>query len=484
MSDNRHHAGNVPELIGDRYRVEHLVGEGASALTYRGHDERLDRPVAIKFLRQTIAADESFVRRFELEARAAASVAHGNVVDVYDFGQQDGWMYIVMQFVDGQDLKEVIKRDAPLSIRNVRSIIGQVLDGLQAIHAAGIIHRDIKPQNVLIGHDGRARLTDFGVARTESDVNMTSAGTTLGTSAYMSPEQAQGHRVTEATDLYAVGVMVYEMLTGYLPFNAPTAAAMMLEHIQNDAVPPSQRLPGRGINPPTDSVVMQALAKDPRRRFGSARAMKQAVGQALSGTTQSTSQETVVARGSASDQTRVAPVGWSAQPPPQSHPTAAQTWPGSESGQYSRDRAVPSGNEGNGMRRVMLALLTLLLVGVIGVGAMMALPELNIFSGSGDPTVTPSPPAATLEPGGVEQIEPTETAESDPTATDTPPTETPEPRATDTPPTQTPMPTSTPTPIPPTQTPVPTQPPPAPQPTDAPPIIEPLEITPFPTTAG
>ena len=204
-----------PERLADRYQVQEVIGSGGSAITYRGRDERLDRPVAIKILRAHFAQDERFVRRFGREARSAASIAHGNVVDVYDFGQYDDALYIVMQLIEGEDLKHLIEREAPLDSSRVQSIIGQVLDGLQAIHAAGIIHRDIKPQNVLIGRDGIARVADFGIAQAEEDSGMTTAGTTLGTAAYMAPEQAQASRITEATDLYAVGVVLYEMLTGF-----------------------------------------------------------------------------------------------------------------------------------------------------------------------------------------------------------------------------------------------------------------------------
>jgi serine/threonine-protein kinase len=212
-----------PERLADRFRVLDEIGAGATAITYRGWDERLERSVAIKILRASVALDPTFVRRFQQEARAAASISHGNVVDVYDFGQQDDALYIVMQYVEGEDLKHLITREGALPVDRAREIAGQVLDGLRAIHAAGIIHRDIKPQNVLIGRDGVARLTDFGVAQVAEDSGMTTAGTTVGTAAYMAPEQAQAGRITEATDLYAVGVMLYEMLTGFLPFNAPTA---------------------------------------------------------------------------------------------------------------------------------------------------------------------------------------------------------------------------------------------------------------------
>ena len=271
-----------PTRFANRYRVDGKIGEGAHASTWRGWDERLERTVAIKTLHPKLANDPVFVQRFQAEAKVAASVRQANVVDVYDFGQEDGTLYIVMQFIDGEDLKQLIRRTAPISIRDTRRIIGNVLDGLNAIHAAGIVHRDIKPQNVLIGHDGVARVTDFGVAEVEVTAGLTGEGFTIGTVDYMAPEQAQARPLTPSADLYATGVMLYEMLTGTLPFQGTNSRETMLQHINGALTPPSARLPGRDITPAIDAVINQSLSKDPARRFGSARAMKQAVGQALS----------------------------------------------------------------------------------------------------------------------------------------------------------------------------------------------------------
>jgi eukaryotic-like serine/threonine-protein kinase len=470
VSSNHGSQKRPPERLADRFRVLEEIGAGASAITYRGWDERLERPVAIKILRSGFAFDPTYVRRFQIEARAAASVSHGNVVDVYDFGQQDDALYIVMQFIDGEDLKHLIVREGALPADRVREIIGQVLDGLRAIHAAGIVHRDIKPQNVLIGRDGIARVTDFGVAQVAEDSGMTTAGTTVGTAAYMAPEQAQAGRISEATDLYAVGVMMYEMLTGFLPFNAPTAVAMMLLHIQDPPVAPSQRLPGRGIPRSLDGVVMQALAKNPADRFNSALAMKQAV-QGRSQASYGNSQATVEMPAASSQSTTMM-----ARPQPGPRPAMPpRTAPAAPPRSMER--------EGAGMRS---ALGGLFLVALLALGAMAVwyfYDDWRSNQGSDDPPTatvmveapvvtetvpateepTPAPtpeptvPPTEEQPALIEPIDPT--AAIEPTAEPSPTAE--------------PLPTATTEPSP---TPSPTD-EPLPTPTEEPPLIEPIDPT-------
>lgn len=454
-----------PGRLADRYDVQEPIGEGASAITYRGWDDRLERVVAIKILREDVARDESYVRRFRQEARSAASVSHGNVVDVYDFGTQDGALYIVMQYVDGEDLKHLIQHDAPIPPQRVRSIIGQVLDGLQAIHAVGIVHRDVKPQNVLIGRDGIARLTDFGVAHVHEDSGLTTHGTTVGTAAYMAPEQAQASRVTEATDLYAVGVMIYEMLTGYLPFNGPTAMATMLEHIQNDPVPPSQRLPGQGITAAMDSVVMQALAKDPTRRFNSARAMKQAVGSGLSDRNTGGAQPTVAVP-SATTTARA-----HSRRPSERKLGHAPYMPPNATAAHYEDRG-PIRDEGAGVNGAVKSLLTVILIALLA-GAGWFLFD-NLQDEEGGRGALPTETTEVVQPTNTPEPSPTDGTEiigpPDPPQS---PTETPEPTM---PPTV--EPTEEPT-LPPAPT--ATQEDGVIEPLEPGDVIDPLEITPFPT---
>ncbi|MCO5217673.1 MAG: protein kinase [Thermomicrobiales bacterium] len=410
----------VPTILADRYRLETPVGEGAHATTWRGWDEKLSRPVAVKILRAEVATDPQFVQRFRDEARVAASVRQGNVVDVYDFGQEQGVLYIVMQFVDGQTLKSLIQQRAPLDPRETRRIIGHVLDGLQAIHAVGIVHRDIKPQNILIGRDGVAKVTDFGVAEVGRSSGMTNNGMTIGTVEYMAPEQAQGAELTPSADLYATGVILYEMLTGTLPF-AGTSREIMLQHVNAAVTPPGVRMPQRGISPATDAVVIQSLAKDPQRRFANARAMKQAIGQALSDSASPNTQATSVI---------------ASQRPSQPAPVAMPH--------------VDVADVSAGLNGAMKGIIAVILLGMLGValwgavqlldnqGVNLSLPSLN--RGPTEVVETPTPSPEGDSGGGV--IEPINPEGPTPIPTNVP-TEVP---PTDVPPTEVP-----PTEIPPTE---------------------------------
>jgi serine/threonine-protein kinase len=272
----------VAETLGERYVLEELIGEGAFARTYRARDTRLGRVVAVKLLRSHFAADPAFLERFQREAWSAARVDHPNVAHVYDYGEHEGAYFLVLQYVPGRDLKRVIEEGAPLPPADAIRITREILSGLAAIHAAGIIHRDIKPQNVLLGWDGVPRVTDFGIAyesRRTRLSGLTNHGETLGTPAYMAPEQARGEPVSEATDLYAVGIVLFELLTGRLPFQAENTLAMMVAHVEQRPEPPSALQPG--VPPELDAVVLRALAKEPGQRFGSTREMERALVDAL-----------------------------------------------------------------------------------------------------------------------------------------------------------------------------------------------------------
>lgn len=252
-------------ILNGRYRLGEVLGEGGMAVVYRGHDLLLNRPVAVKILRAQYAADENFLKRFEREAQAAASFSHPNIVNVYDVGTDGGQHYIVMEYIRGPSLKELIRRQGPFSVDGAVFIIGQVASALDYAHQRGLVHRDIKPQNILVDRDGNAKVVDFGIAKGSRDVNLTEAGTGMGTVHYVSPEQARGDPATPASDLYSTGVVLFEMLAKRLPFEADTPVGVAMHHVNTDPPPPSTYNPG--IPPPVDAIVLKALSKNPSERY-------------------------------------------------------------------------------------------------------------------------------------------------------------------------------------------------------------------------
>jgi serine/threonine-protein kinase len=262
-------------LVRGRYRVGRRLGEGGMATVRLGHDLLLGRDVAIKSPRPQFSADPGFRARFEREARAAASLSHPNIIDVYDVGEDDGTPFIVMELVRGQSLKEIIAADAPFHPDDVAELLEQIGGALDYAHARGYVHRDIKPGNVLIDQHGRARLVDFGIAKGLADGDLTEAGASLGTVGYLSPEQAAGLMATPASDVYSAGVVAFEMLTGELPFAAETPVGVAMRHVHDPAPRPSHVV--SGLPPQIDPIILRALAKDPTRRWGSAGAFARAL---------------------------------------------------------------------------------------------------------------------------------------------------------------------------------------------------------------
>ncbi len=252
-------------LVAGRYRLLHRIGAGGMADVWAADDQMLDRRVALKFLLPRYTEDQQFVERFRREAAAAAGLQHPNVVSVYDRGEHEGVPFIAMEYVEGASLKDLIERG--LSVGEAIEITRQVLAGVRFAHSKSIIHRDLKPQNILVDGEGRARVADFGIARAGAS-EITQTGSVLGTAQYLSPEQAQGLPVTAASDLYSVGAMLYECLTGQVPFDADTPVAVALKQVSEQPRPPSQLNPQ--VSPALDAIVLRALAKDPENRFNSA----------------------------------------------------------------------------------------------------------------------------------------------------------------------------------------------------------------------
>ena len=253
------------QRIADRYTLVGRLGSGGMADVWLAQDEMLDRQVALKFLHERFAQDAQFVERFRREAQSAAGLQHPNVVGVYDRGEADGRHWIAMEYVEGAMLKDLIGRG--LSVGEAVEITRQVLFGAKFAHERGIIHRDLKPQNVLVDGEGRARVTDFGIARAGAS-EITATGSVLGTAQYLSPEQAQGLEITAASDLYSIGVILYEALTGNVPFDADSPVAVALKQVSEQPRPPSQLNPQ--VPRALDAIVLRALAKDPANRFQSA----------------------------------------------------------------------------------------------------------------------------------------------------------------------------------------------------------------------
>ena len=256
---------------GDRlngYDIEALISQGGMATVYRARRARDGQVVALKVLREQYAADAEFVERFQREARAVASLTHPNMVQVYESGQAGGVHFIAMEFVEGQDLKRYLRAHGPLPAAEAVRIAVAVCEALEYAHRRGIIHRDIKPQNILLRGDGTVKVTDFGIARALAAVTITQTGTVLGSVQYLSPEQARGQSVGRAADLYALAIVLYEMLTGTLPFDGDSPIAIAMAHIHD--VPPPPRRINPEIPPALEGVILRGMAKQPQRRYASA----------------------------------------------------------------------------------------------------------------------------------------------------------------------------------------------------------------------
>jgi serine/threonine-protein kinase len=255
-------------VLGGRYEVATLLGQGGMAAVYLGTDRVLGRRVAVKVLDARFARDTSFVTRFRREAQAAASLNHPNVVSVFDTGSDDGTHYIVLEYIQGKTLSQVIREDAPLLPERAVEIAESVAAGLSIAHGDGIIHRDIKPGNVMLTPTGDVKVMDFGIARATTSESITQTATVLGTAAYFSPEQAQGGPVDARSDLYSLGCVLYEMLTGRQPFSADSPLAVAYKHVREDPVPPSKLNPD--VPGELDAVVMKLMAKSPDNRYQTA----------------------------------------------------------------------------------------------------------------------------------------------------------------------------------------------------------------------
>ncbi len=256
------------DLIADRYELEELVGSGGMSSVFKARDRLLDRNVALKILHEHHLEDAEYVERFRREARAVAQLSHPNIVTVIDRGEADGRQFIVFEYVDGENLKELLDREGPLPVAEALELASGIARALSFAHEHGLVHRDVKPQNVLLNGDGRPKVTDFGIARSlDVQKGVTQTGTVLGTSNYIAPEQASGERVDAQTDVYSLGVVLFELLTGQVPFEGENFVAVAMQHINEPA--PSVRERRGDVPPRVEAAVDRALAKDPRDRYPS-----------------------------------------------------------------------------------------------------------------------------------------------------------------------------------------------------------------------
>ncbi len=258
----------IGRVFSNRYEVLRPIAQGGMAEVFVAHDRLLDRQVALKALFPEFAREPSFVERFRREAQSAAGLSHGNIVAIYDWGQEAGTYFIVMELVQGRSLRDLIRAEGPLDAHQAAEIAAEIGSALGYAHRSGIVHRDVKPGNVLITSTGGVKVTDFGIARAGTADGLTQTGSVMGTATYFSPEQAQGHSVDGRSDVYSLGVVLYEMVTGIAPFTGDTPVAVAYKHVREAAVPPSRRNPD--VPPDLEQIILTAMHKDPAGRYQTA----------------------------------------------------------------------------------------------------------------------------------------------------------------------------------------------------------------------
>lgn len=263
------------KVLANRYRIGARIGGGGMALVYRAEDLQLGRDVAVKVLRGQFGQDEEFIRRFRREAQNAASLSHPNVVQIFDVGQEEDQYFIVMELIEGPTLKALIQEQGPLPVAEAGRIAGEILSALAHAHNHRIVHRDIKPHNILITRDGRVKVTDFGIARATTTDTVTHTGSIMGSAHYFSPEQANGQPTGEKSDIYSVGIVLYEMVTGVVPFQGESPISVALKHLRDNPSPPSQL--NSEVPVELEEIILRALEKEPEDRYLSAETMREAL---------------------------------------------------------------------------------------------------------------------------------------------------------------------------------------------------------------
>lgn len=377
-------------ILNGRYRIDGVVGDGGMAVVYRGWDLVLNRVVAIKVLREQYATNDSFLARFRREAQSAAGLSHPNIVNVYDVGRDGDTWYIVQELIDGTDLASLIRQRGQFTVPDAIEVMAQIAPALDYAHSHGIIHRDVKPHNILIDARGTAKVVDFGIAKGVNDIKMTDAGTALGTAGYISPEQATGAPLTAASDLYSAGVVLYEMLTGRLPFVGDTAVSVAMQHVRNAPPPPSRfnaKIPRH-----VEAVILRAMEKLPERRYLSGEEMVSALrGNPVPGPVQ-----TVAIAGGVGAATHALPEGTRALTMDGPRARTATVAPGRSSTRRVDATPVPRRTAGPGLGTWLL--------GIVLLGGLLALVYLgyklaNASNPPPAPTSASSPPTVAVAAG-------------------------------------------------------------------------------------
>ena len=377
--------GMIGQELGGRYELLERVGGGGMAVVYKAHDQLLGRKVAIKVLRQQFVNDEDFIRRFRREAQSAASLSHPNVVSIYDVGQEADIHYIVMEYVEGKNLNEVIKERAPLQAEEAVNIAAQICDALDHAHQNGIIHRDIKPHNILIGRNGRVKVTDFGIARAVTSSDITQTGSVIGSVHYFSPEQAKGASQGEKSDLYSLGIVLYQMLTNRLPFLGESPISVALKHLQEEVMEPRKANPM--IPQSVENIILKALRKNPDERYQSAREMLEDLETALLPERRNEPKITFPAQDSYVEEdehpTRVMPAIGS-QPSPE--PDTADAEPdGEDSREQVKDKSRPKWIKPAAWIAFTAALIAGLYYGVLFLQDRLIIPDVPVPDVTGRP---------------------------------------------------------------------------------------------------
>lgn len=447
----------IGRVLDGRYELADVIGSGGMSTVFRAHDLRLSRDVAIKILHPQFSTDADFIERFDQEAEFAASLsAHPNIVSIFDVGQDGDLHYIVMEIIDGRNLKDLIRAEAPISVDRTFAIGEAIASALAFAHQRGLVHRDIKPQNILVSRDGTVKVTDFGIARSSGSSQITRTGMVMGTAHYLSPEQAQGKPAEAPSDIYSLGVVLFEMLTGSLLFDADNPLGVAMKHVHEQPASPNRLNPN--VSPGAASVVLRALNKAPEDRYRSAAEFGLAMQQRqLPDREQSTLMQPI------------APAVTRASTPVTQQTTVVRQPPGGGSVPPAPPTG-PSSGPPNPWRSTLLILLAILLVAALAAAAVFAYKKLN----SNIIAPTPTPTATRV-------VKPTPTPTRKPHHTPTP-TPSPTPRPTVVPPSPTPTNVPTSTPIPTLPSP-PTKPPPTLKPTPTPviPTLVTVSVSPTPT---